>query len=1003
MPLHRLDSFAEQLRRYRQQAGLTQEELAARARLSARGIRALEQGERTLPHRDTVRLLADALRLEPENRASFEKVARAGSGGYSLAQKSPSPIGGFLGAAPLRPLVGRDGEMHRLLGGVDEQLSGRGKVVILAGEPGIGKTRLAQELTVYLRARDFVVATGQCYAPQQGVPYYPFLEALAGAWQAAPVSLRAEIPTRWPHLIRLLPNRLTDHGDGDVHGYDAQQALFWATSDFLARLTALTPVALLLDDLHWADESTLKLFQHLARHLHAEAFLLVGSYRDTEVTQQHPLERALRDLLRDGLLQEIMVRRLNRENTAALATSMLGGAAVSDQLAELLHRYTDGNPFFTLEVIRGMVERGDVFQQDEMWDCRTPEQIAIPRSVRSAIGERLSRLGEVSRSVLQEASVLGQTFAYGDLQAMADRAEEEVEITLDAAMQAGLISVTQSDDYAFSHALVRQVLYDELSPRARKRLHGAAGQTLERMPAVARDSRAGELAWHFAHADEPARALPYGVRAADQAEAVFAHAEAEKYYRTALALAQDARDALGEAEVLRKLGAVLRVLARYEEALQVLDRAVMLYREVGNCDGEARTMRELGMAHYYRGTPDRGLARIQEVAERLNGLPAVGASSEAMGELSTALTICLWPLARYSEVLVAAEHAVREARAANATRTLSMAETMHGKALTMVGSLPDARRVLQEAISSFAVGGDPWEPGQPQGDLGRTYMDEGDLQLALQWLERSRALIDAAHEPAESAWIASCLGEVMYVQGHWSAAESAYDDAIHLATEAGSRRYLSYALMHRAELRSSRGEWEQAARDIDEGEELALACAAIPALRKAQRLRAERDLSEGNARSAVDRLQPLVAQATGEWPRAFPPPVLAEAYLELGDTVSAEQLVAQRVQRLQTLNHRRALVLWRRVEGTILARQRNWEAAERVFEASLALARSIGYPYAEGLTLHDYGVACARDSKAEWTRERLETALSIFRQLGALPHAERTDLAVRAMHRARRR
>jgi tetratricopeptide (TPR) repeat protein/DNA-binding XRE family transcriptional regulator len=997
MAAHQLLPFAEQLRRYRRDRGLTQEELAEQAGLSARGIRALEQGERSSPHRDTVMLLADALGLAPEERAAFEEAAsRAGPLSSVLGGAPALPSGGFLGAVPSGVLIGREVEMGRLLTVIDDVTKGIGRVVMLAGEPGIGKTRLAQEMTLHLRARGVLVATGQCYEPEQTVPYYPFLEALTAASRAAPPSLQAEIPQRWPHLERLLPDRAGGDQDSEIRGHDVQQVLFWAVSGFLQALAAVTPVALLLDDLHWADESTLKLFQHLARHLRADRLLLLGTYRDVDVAQAHPLERVLRDLHRDGLLEEVMVRRLNRQGTAALTAAILGETDISDDFAGLLHRHTDGNPFFTQEVVRALVERGDVFPRDGSWDRRAVEEIEIPRSIRSAVGERLSRLGEVSRETLREASVLGQAFTFADLQAMGDRGEEHVEAALGAAAAAGLVRVTGKDDYAFSHALVRQVLYDELSPRTRRRLHLAAGEALERLPEPIRQKRAPELAWHFAQADEPKRALSYSLLAGDGAKAVFAHAEAEQHYRTALDLARELGDISREAEALHKLSVVLRIVARYDEALEAVDRAVTLYLDVGDHEGEARTIHDLAFVLYYQGAADQGITRLRTVMDHLEGLPAATVSSRATAELNTALAFCLWSSARYAETLATAERAEEMARVANATRTLGIAQALHGMALTMIGVLAEARSVLQEAIPSLQMG-DPWWLAQPWGSTGRAHVDEGDLQNGLRCLEQSRTLIEASHDPAEMAWILGNLGEVSYLRGDWSEARSAYERAIQVARDAGSDRYLSYALLHRAELCSMNGDWTQAAQDIDEGLEVARRCAAVPALRKAQRLLAEKDVMAGRPQSAIDRLKPLLGSPDEDWPRAFPPPVLAEAYLAVSDVARAEELVLQRVQRFREQNHRRALALWLRVQGMILGQQHQWEQADQIFAEAVSLAHAMPYPYAEGRSLHEYGVLHVQCGEPEQARERLEEALAIFRHLGARPDVERTEHALHAL------
>jgi ATP/maltotriose-dependent transcriptional regulator MalT len=189
-----------------------------------------------------------------------------------------------------------------------------------------------------------------------------------------------------------------------------------------------------------------------------------------------------------------------------------------------------------------------------------------------------------------------------------------------------------------------------------------------------------------------------------------------------------------------------------------------------------------------------------------------------------------------------AQRAQELASAAHATRTRGVAQTMHGMALTMVGALPDACQVLEEA-TAFLQADDSWL-AQPWGSMGRAHVDGGDLRSGLHCIERSRALIDAAHETAEMAWIVGNLGEVLYLQGDWSQARSVYETAIQIARDAGVDRYLSYLLMHRAELCAAEGDWRQATHDIEAGVKVASHCAAVPALRKGQRLLAERDVIE---------------------------------------------------------------------------------------------------------------------------------------------------------------
>jgi tetratricopeptide (TPR) repeat protein/transcriptional regulator with XRE-family HTH domain len=993
MMAHHLLPFAEQLRRYRRERGFTQEELAEHAGMSARGIRALELGERGTPHKDTVRLLAEALDLSPDQWVSFERAAAVTATDAALSGP-PLPIGGFLGAVPVGPIIARQNEVRRLLAVLDEVTGGAGRLVMLAGEPGVGKTRLAQEVAVVAQAQGYLVASGRCYEPEQAVPYYPFLGALTAVYDGTSPSIRTNVQQRWPYLEWLLPGHPQSIGASEMGSRDVQQRLFWAVSGFLQSVAEAAPVGLLLDDLHWADESSLKLLQHLARQMRGTRVLLLGTYRDIEVGRQRPLEQTLRDLHREGLLEEIPVRRLERSGTAALAATLLGEAEVSKDFAQLLHQHTEGNAFFTQEVMRTLVERGDVFFHDGSWDRRAVEEIEVPRSVRSAIGERISRLSGRAQEVLFEASVLGQAFAFDDLWRMGQRAEEEVEEALEEALAAMVVRATERDEYVFNHALTQQTLYAELSPRRRNRLHSAAGGALAEMTESTSRPRATQIAWHFIQADSAERALPFAILAGDEAGGVFAHSEAEQHYRTALDLARELDDQPREAEALEKLGTILRRLARYEEALDTLERAVDLSAEVGDVVREGRATHEIGIVHYFRGTPEQGIRRVREVEEILVRRAPNVQASRAFADLYAALALDLWPIARYSEVLVAVERAAELAHIEKNTRSRAIAETFRGMALTMVGPLPEARRVLEEATLLFPTVGETWWIANAVGNTGRAYLDEGEFGKGREYLERSRALIVPWHDRDETAWTEGNLGEAFYLAGDWANARITYDGALRMARDVGSGRHLSLVLLHLAELCAAEGNWDEAKQYIDEGLEIGERCNSIPTIRKAQRLLAEHDLAQGQAERAVSRLQPLLRSPDQDWPRAFPPPVLAEAYLAMEDVARAEALVLSRVRRFRTHNHQRALTLWLPVQGMVLNRQQRWSEVTRVFAEAVSLAHAMSYPYAEGRILYEYGLMHVERGEPEQARGWLEQALAIFRNLAARPYIERTEHAL---------
>jgi predicted ATPase len=266
-------------------------------------------------------------------------------------------------------------------------------------------------------------------------------------------------------------------------------------------------VALLLDDLHHADSASVDLLAHLCRHTRGDRVLLLGTYRDVDAGPEHPLRKAVRELDREQLVDKVEVRRLGREETAALMSDRLNGAEVSEEFSGLVFDRTWGNPFFTVEVLKALIERGDPFLWEGHWLSKDMQDFAVPESVSETILERVSRLRPEARQALEEASVLGQVFGFEDLMAVVGLGEYYAEEAMEEAAASGLLWAAKVR-YAFDHALTQQTLYAGLSPARRERLHRAAGEGMERLGEKVRQKRATEIARHFAQGSSPERASP---------------------------------------------------------------------------------------------------------------------------------------------------------------------------------------------------------------------------------------------------------------------------------------------------------------------------------------------------------------------------------------------------------------------------------------------------------------------------------------------------------------
>jgi predicted ATPase len=312
------------------------------------------------------------------------------------------------------------------------------------------------------------VASGRCYEAQSGVPFYPSMEALGTLYEEASPAVREAIPERWPYLVRLLPDHFPLAASDDR---EEAQRLLRGVTGFVREVCAERPVALFLDDLHHADSASVDLLAHLARHTRTDRVLLVGTYRDVEVGPEHPLRKAVRELDREQLVEKVEVLRLGREETAALMSDRLPEAEVSEEFSGLVFDRTGGNPFFTVEVLKALIERGDPFLWEGHWLSKDMQDFAVPESVSEAILERVSRLRPETRQALEEASVLGQVFGLEDLMAVVGLGEDDVEEALEEAEASGLIWAAKVR-YAFDHALTQQTLYAGLSPAPREAAQG---------------------------------------------------------------------------------------------------------------------------------------------------------------------------------------------------------------------------------------------------------------------------------------------------------------------------------------------------------------------------------------------------------------------------------------------------------------------------------------------------------------------------------------------------
>jgi DNA-binding SARP family transcriptional activator len=421
-------------------------------------------------------------------------------------------------------------------GGDPDEHSGR--IVLLAGDAGIGKTTLTAELARRVHDAGAVVLAGR--SPRETVvPYQPFLEALRHwAQNAALADLRTSTREYGSELARLIPElrrRAPDLPSPTQDEPDTERyRLFEAVVGLLTELSRSAPVLLVLDDLQWADRPTLLLLRHLARDTNPARLLILGAYRAAE-RRGDTFNSALGELRRDRLAAELDIKGLSESETAHLVR-VRAGESPARAFARALYEETEGNPFFVEEIIRHLVEAGVRVASASASEL---QRFGLPEGVKQVIAFRLGRLEAPAAELLRVAAVIGRDIDAALLERVVVLTEDEFLAALDEAL--GAVLLVESDEkpgnYLFSHALIRETLYESMSAPRRARIHKRVGEAIEAMQGRRRERYLPELAYHFTRAAAPEdaeKAITYALRAGEQATAMLAHEEAAEHYARAI-------------------------------------------------------------------------------------------------------------------------------------------------------------------------------------------------------------------------------------------------------------------------------------------------------------------------------------------------------------------------------------------------------------------------------------------------------------------------------------
>lgn len=890
------------------------------------------------------------------------------------------------------PLVGRETALQQLAQAVAAAQTGQTRFVLVAGEAGIGKSRLIRDFLASL-ADDTVILAGTAQPAGRNLPYHSVADALRGwLWpqhqpaatlqQPSPraVQLLATCPALWlAEVARLLPELRELRADLSpplpVEPEEARLRLFEALSQLVLGLAAGSDlVVLCLDDLHWSDSTTLDWLAYLARRLERAPLLTIGAYRAGESVELGVLRHSL---ARTGCLSELMLAGLEEPAVLQLVRHVLGFLPGDRALTRRLREATGGNPFLLLETLQVL---GETTSRPQ--DLTALATLPLPESVRQAVTMRLERLSPQVCQVLEAAAVLEPGFGFDLVRRTAGRGEMETMSSL-AELQARQLLVLEGTRYRFHHDLTRRVVDLRLDPVRRQLLHRRAARALEQLDRQA----VVALARHFDAGDEPEQAAYYYEQAAQQAEAVFAWREAAAHYERLLALLDQLdpemadsqrRVRRGQALVrrahfyflqgqLEQRDADLTVLAKlaeasdddrmrlsaltqrvrylnldghFAEAIDSAEKGLALADRLGDVTARSRLLAQIGFAHYLRGEPHQAQGALQ------NALQAVGPDADpaARGRISHILGYVYYHLAEYDKALACQRDAYRCHELSGDRNRMAWDLTDMGIICLRLNRLSKAEHYLNQALAlAHEISSQPAE-SYALNNLGTLRWMRGDYPAALEYHRRSLRLQRATgSRRGEAATLTNC-GLTCFSLGQPEKAELLLRQALAIQKAIGYESGVAETLARLADTLAELGRQAEAmtaaeralatARRIDDryGQVTALAVLARLHLRAGEAM---------PARASAQELT-VLAQETGlVHGHILGLAYLGLAWLALGDAEQAERYATQAVAILQEqeaiegpeemvyLTHYKIL--------SALAREREaadaWAAAQAVIKA----------------------------------------------------------------------
>ncbi len=844
---------------------------------------------------------------------------------------------------PTPRIVGRDSEIFLVKNLINSLFDNRGVVLFIGGEPGIGKTRLVEEIIKEPDYQNFCKFVSNLSTATRSIPYYPFREIVASMIEKKGKSFINEIPPVYQkEIAKIVPEAFEGlESEKDIYNPDRFR-LFEGLRRFFALYSLNNPLFLFIDNIHWADDSSLELLQYLCRTLKNRPIFFFLAYRSDEAKKNSAFQGLLQLMAREGIYELIMLKSLDFGVVDQLISFILD-AKPPTGLTEFLYEATGGNPFFVEELIKSLENNNVLYVDREQWVFDNTKKISVPYSISAVLERKLGMLKEDSIKVLEKAAVIGRNFDFNFLKNVLEMNEGQLYDSLDEIIDSGFLT-KRGESYYFSEDIIRDLIYNKIGDLKLKHYHQMIGDYLLKSYKDKIEEVVEELAYHFYLSGDGDKTVEYSMMAGDKSRDAYANQNAIRFYAWALEyLKEDNREKQKKRiECLRKKAELLSLIGENESALEDLKETIKISEKIADRKSEADCLVALSIVY-------KGISRYEDAMDRvLKALKIYEDLNDNNGKMVsyTEMGSIYWFLGKYSETFQYCENALKIAKDIGDRKTECRILVTIGNTFATHGDLIKAIRYYDEVLKIAKEISDIEMEGIIFNNLGVMYRDLGEYEQSLKYHQEALRIHRKVGNRKYEALNLTNIGTVYIKIGEHSEALNYLKEGLVIAREIQNRHAEIENLFRTGEVFLEKGEFDNAQKYSKEACEIA---------------------------QAVKSKYYMILALFG----------LASVSMQKNELSDSENYLNEALSLAKELNSDDAVAEIMYLFGIFWTKKKDWVKAKESFESAISTFEEIKDLYASGKAYYYFGLMFREMGDEVNAIVHLKKARDNFEKIGA--------------------